>query len=626
MTPAPAWITAGLLPIAALAAAAALSAPFRFSRPVEAHAGWSRLELPDDVLDACRPNLPDLRLADSAGQEVPYAFEESLGGRTTRVELANVESTARRETTAVLDRGQRPPLARSVDLEIRESEFLKPVVLEASPDGQAYREIARGSLFAFPGGRATTLRFPPNDRRYWRLRFDDRNGDPIHPVAASIPAAGAATETRAISLARTPAGDTGSAMAARLPAANLAVTALRFSIQEPAYERFVRVFERVLFRDQVARRLVGGGTIRRAPDGPAEAEVPVCDLIGRNLEIEIENGDAPALHVNDLTALARPRRVLFFSRGGDLTLFYGSPTAPPPRYDLGAALSHGSPRSVADASAGRATEIGSPSPVSPPPPGAPVDASAWKGRQPIQTPSGSVAYLDLRQPLAGDLSALRIVDAENRQIPYIVEQAARRTTRPAALRVAQNGTRTVAEISGIDPREPPDAVTLYASAPEFFSREIQVLEQEHDARGAAGERFLGSARWERRPGEPARPVTVSLAPGRERTLRIEIENGDNAALRLDRAEIRIPYVRIDFVFTPGEPLFLLSENPLASAPRYDFAMIADRVLSSPARAAALGSSEPGPPRARVPKWFWVAVAAAAILVGLALVRTLSPEK
>ena len=35
---------------------------FRFSRPIEGASGWTRLDLPDDVLDACRPGLPDLRI------------------------------------------------------------------------------------------------------------------------------------------------------------------------------------------------------------------------------------------------------------------------------------------------------------------------------------------------------------------------------------------------------------------------------------------------------------------------------------------------------------------------------------------------------------------------------------
>ncbi|HEY6099500.1 MAG TPA: hypothetical protein VIW03_08725, partial [Anaeromyxobacter sp.] len=68
-------VGAGALSLLALGATASPDL-FRFSRPVTAAPGWARLVLPDDVLDACRPGLPDLRLYDASGREVSWALEE----------------------------------------------------------------------------------------------------------------------------------------------------------------------------------------------------------------------------------------------------------------------------------------------------------------------------------------------------------------------------------------------------------------------------------------------------------------------------------------------------------------------------------------------------------------------
>jgi hypothetical protein len=594
---------------------------FRFSRPVNAHAGWSRLTLPDDVLDACRPGFPDLRLATDGGEEIPYAFEDAVAARASRLSLTDVESSPRRETTAFLDRGLGAPPARSVDLEIAEPEFLKPVVLEASQDGASFREFARGSLFAAPGVRSTILRFPSNDRRFWRFRFDDRNGDPVHPLAARVEPEGAARAPREIPLAWSRSAEE---LAARLPAANLGVTAVRLSVGDPAFERPARIYERIFFRDEVVRRLVGTGVLRRAPGGREETEIAVCDPTARNLEIEIDNGDAPPLHVTGLAAVARPQAVLFYGLANP-TLLYGSASAPAPRYDVAAALSRGAPPAVSDASLGPARELIAAPAVAPPPRGAPVAAAAWRNRQPVRNLSGNVAYLDLSGRLARELPTVRLVDAADRQIPYVVESGVRTRLLPATLRATQKESRTLVDVTGFDPEDPPDAVTLFATAPEFFSRDVRVLEVERDARGPAGERTLGTARWERQPGAQPAPLTIPIVPPREKRVTVEIENGDNAPLLLARAQLHIPFVRIDFVPPPGEPVTLLSDNPEASAPRYDFAMVANRVLAAPARPAALGPAAGVAPPSGLPRWFWAAVAVAALLVVVALVRTLRPE-
>src|SRR5258708_28581598 len=52
--------------------AAASPSDFRFTRKIEAPEGWTRIDLPDDLLAARRPRLPHLRVLSPSGTEVAY--------------------------------------------------------------------------------------------------------------------------------------------------------------------------------------------------------------------------------------------------------------------------------------------------------------------------------------------------------------------------------------------------------------------------------------------------------------------------------------------------------------------------------------------------------------------------
>lgn len=615
---------------AVLLLGAASAAPlFRFSRPIETLPGWSRLEIPEDVLDVSRPGLPDLRILDEGGGELPYAFEPQGGGTITRFLLQDVESAPGRETTALVDRGAKPPLAQSVSLEIEAEDFLKPVAVEASDDRQSWKQIALGSLFSAGGVRWTTLRFPANDRRYLRIRLDDRNGRPVQLLAAWIEAAGAPARPREIPLKVLAAQASPNGLSrfdASLPAANLGITALRLEVSEPAYWRRVHVFERVFFRDEVCRRLVAEGTISRSPGTEGKNVLPVGGLFGKNLEIEIENGDSAPLSVTGVSGISWPRAVLFFApENKRLALEYGSASARSPRYDLARPIAAGRPQSTRVATLGKPADRGSSGvSLAAPPPGPAVDSSGWRYRQRIDLPeSGNIAYLDLDGSSADRLPSVRIVDRENRQVPFLIEQGARRTRAPAQVRSSVRGTVTVAAIDGLDPSRAIDAVELSAEGPDYFSREVTVVEDERDARGVTGQRVLGRARWERRPAEPLLPLRIAISRPAGKSVRAEIENGDNAPLSIVRAAVWIEAVRLDFVFTPGQELSLLFDNPEMHPARYDIEMVAAKVLESPARAARLAPLQKvAPEKKPLSAWFWAAIVIAVLLLTIGLVRTL----
>ncbi len=176
-----------LLSAAALATAtpAAPAAPFRYTRAIEARPGWTRLVLPDDVLDATRPGLPDLRILDAGGRETAFTFESGRAA-SRRLAILNRESVEGVETTFVVDRGPEPGFADAVTFELAGSDFLKPVRIQASDDGAAWKDVANASIFSAGGARMLTLRMPATNRRYLRFRLDDRNGAPLQPGPEAV--------------------------------------------------------------------------------------------------------------------------------------------------------------------------------------------------------------------------------------------------------------------------------------------------------------------------------------------------------------------------------------------------------------------------------------------------------
>jgi Protein of unknown function (DUF3999) len=624
------------LPLAAvLAVAAATAAPFRYSRPIEAPSGWARLSLPDDVLDACRRGLPDLRIQDEAGKTIPYAFEQSVAAQERRLAVLDLEASEKEETSGLIDRGESPGVADAVTFEINGQDFLKPVRIQTSDDRVWWKDAARGSIFATAGVRMLTVSIPPTDRRYLRFRLDDRNGDPVRPEALRVrprvgdSGTGAATQKRPLLLLALPSdSEAWSRYSTTLPAANLAVTVLRFQAGDPAFVRRVRVFERVLFRDEVCRRLIAEGELSRAPGSTAPIDLPVSEAAGRTLEIDIENGDSPPLENLTADAIVAARTLRFFApEHARLKLVYGSASAPAPTYDLGRALASGSPAKIADAALGAPAEAEpSPAPVALPPRVPLADAAAWTRRRPIVLPaSGSVAYLDFDE-LPRGFADLRIVDETNAQVPFIVEQGSHEHRRKAVLAISNEDAKTRARLEDAGGVASIDAVELSVSAPAYFSRDVSVVEDQRDARGVTGTRRLGGARWERKPGEPAPVLRIPIGrPASDSSvLIVEVENDDNVPLTLTGAEVLRSSSRIDFVFRPGERLFLLSGNPESHAPRYDFELLAATVLASPAEAARLGrpNEAPAAKKASASGWLWGAIGVTVFLLLFALARTL----
>jgi hypothetical protein len=628
--------------------------PYAHRRTIElASSGFARLLLPDDVLDACRAGLADVRVVGSDGQDLPYAIEP-LPEPHLRWLVRDVEHVPGVETTAVVDRGIRPVDIDAVTLEIGgEADFLKPVAIEVSDDRAHWKELARGSVFAASQPvrvRMTRISFPPNDRRYLRLRLNDKNGAAVDLTSVSGHGAstGARDAAHAIRVAAAPAAEAtpgASTYAIELPAAHLGIVGLRLESTSPAFARDVRVYDRIVYRGEVSRRLIGAAHLVRGAAGEDETIVPIADPTGRTLEIEIARGGGHALADVAFVATVTPTAIVFHApTTSGFFLYYGSTTARSPGYDLAEALRRGLPREIIEARLGADVVTADSAPDAAAGAalvarfGTSVDPAQWRTRRRIRLPAaGPVAFVGV-DDRPEQLAALRIVDRENRQVPYLVEREPRLRMAPAAFGADEkraggtaNDATSSLRIAGIDPTRAIGAVELDAKEP-FFDREVWVEEASPRRRdrpelGDALRRTLGSARWVRLPEQTA-PLRIPIAQPDESELFISFRDGAERPLTIDRVSIERIERRLDFLTTAtpslSEGLTLLSDNPAASAPSYDLALVADRIAELPAEAASLGAAESASAPSETPgsRWLWAAVLVAALGVTGMLVRTL----
>jgi hypothetical protein len=135
----------------------------------------------------------------------------------------------------------------------------------------------------------------------------------------------------------------------------------------------------------------------------------------------------------------------------------------------------------------------------------------------------------------------------------------------------------------------------------LFQREARVSEEVADNRGERHQRMLGSASWLRKPDNPSARLSVAVtAPPQTDTLWLEIDNGDNPALALERFQVAMPVVRLLFKAPPGESLSLCYGYGKVLAPNYDLDLVAPQLLAAAKSEATLADADPAGPAQRRP--------------------------
>ena len=317
----------------------------------------------------------------------------------------------------------------------------------------------------------------------------------------------------------------------------------------------------------------------------------------------VDDGDNPPLELLVVEAELAPMPWIYFesASGESLIARFGNPKLAAPQYDLEAMRKSVNAAAFADARWGEERDL---SPAEPEPEpagealpatGAPLDAAAFAYRRTIPAgPSGLTAVALDAGVLAhiGDLGEMRIADAENRQVPYVVERLdeplsidlADLEPLPAANEAAagrESRYRLVLPYDGL----PASRLVLSTSA-RVFDRKLDVTIERPgpDPRSQPSVVKLASARWRHtQTDERAPDLVLALPPLGSAEAVLVVDEGDNSALPISKPRLLLPAHRLRFFRSGGEPLALLYGKPGLEPPRYDLALLAPRVLGETAR-------------------------------------------
>ena len=619
-----------------------VASPVQTRRVLPQGAGPQRLEPDLALLAHASRDLRDLRLRDAAGAELPFV---RVAPASTAPEWKGGRILALPATKALsgfeLDLGELLPIER-LRLEGLPKPFLKRFRLEASGDRQRWTELVKdGTLFDLPEERMQLLEcaFPRGPFRYLRLAWDDRSSAklPLPRGASTLRARpGSATALlEPIPFAARAAEPGVSRYVLRLPGPGLPLRALSLELggSGPLF-RQAAVNELRVQDGRLLPRSLGRAELRRAERAGTAAtsfRVPIGAPEGAELELLIENGANPPVELRSVRAEAGPQSWIYFesASGAALEARYGDARLPPPRYDLEAMREKLAAQETAKARWGESVAAMPLEAGLDPGPGAAADPKAFAHLRPIpEAPAGLAALLLDAHVLASspDLSGLRILDGQGRQVPYLLEQRDEpcevQLQLPAPIR---EGRSSRYALNLPQPRLP-QATLVLETDDRTFRRELRVEE----ALPAGGERVLARCLWEQAGLEGPATLTLRLGSLQGLTLRLVVDEGDNQPLQLRRARLLLPAWRLRF-FHPGAPLRLGYGADLA-APQYDIALLAERLRTAPAReltldpAAALAAAPAGPSTQTWVFWGVLLAAVAALLALLGRLLKRQPDE
>lgn len=574
---------------------------WRFTRPVTVAPGPEPLvsfDLPPELLARARPGLADLRLLDASGTEVPYV----LDARERREEVRRspgrlVDTRVERRLLSVwtADLGA-PRRFHVVVLDVAGDDFAKAVQVEGSADGRQFTPLARGATVFDRSWRErvrrTSVLLPGEaEARFVRVTADDRRSAPIALQGLAVEWRAEHAEARWTRAARlVPLPRRGSTSRYRVVLeAPVPFERIEVGAGDPVFQRRVRLVEER--GEAVAERGAGLVYRLRTDDAVAveERTLGVLPAEGGDLLLEVEDADSPPLRAPTLTVGGPVTRLLFPRPpgGGGLALRYGNPRTRAPLYDVEPLRTRMAlARDVAAATLGAEEEVRGHRPALPlpqlPARGAVAEVRRYAAVRAFEVPRDDLYELRLDPGdlawLRSDLADLRVVDAEGRQVPYVL---GRPVERPVALRVVVEDapprrTRLRLHTPKPEGRGVPDALPLVALelevADAFFTRPARVLGRDEGRPLHAGElrRTEGAA--------GADPVRLPL-DGRSRSeLVLEMEDGDNAPLSIVAARGVVAVPRLAFQAAPG-PYRVLLGDAQAAPPRYDIAALREHVLA-----------------------------------------------
>jgi hypothetical protein len=574
--------------------------------------GIVKFSLPADTIEASRLDLAALRLADAAGNEVPYLIERPAPTGKVVVPATSFHVELGQGSTSItLQTGLKQALG-GVTLVTPSTSFIKAVSVAGSNDGTTWQTLASGRpIFRQPNGASQLwVALPAGAWASLRLTVDDRASPPVPFTGAEVEAAAAElapTEPVPVQMVERAEGPGETRLVLNLGAAHLRLASLEIETPDSLFRRQITIAVRQVEENTVREKTLASGPIYRVAvagqPALAQLSLPLDVLVPtREVLVVIQNGDSPPLQISGVRVQRRPVYLLFLApKPGGYELFSGNALCGAPRYDLasqgiGLETSPLAPLklgAVATNPAYRAPETLPQVKDT----GAALDVSAWRFRKPVKVERPGAQQLDLdlevlahAQPDLADLRLLR----DGRQLPFIIEKTSvSRALKPESTRAD-------------DPRRPkfsrwslkvslanlPLTRLSCTSSTTLFRRQVALCEEATDERGTEYRRDLGSGSWVQSPDRVTNTLTLVLqAKPITDTLFLEMNNEDNPPVELANFEFTWPVTRLFFKTAVAQNVSLFYGNPAVASPQYDLSLVAGQLLAADKRVAMLGAEE-----------------------------------
>jgi hypothetical protein len=591
---------------------APLPESWKFDQPVSIGTnGLIKFEVPLETLDHARPGLEDLRLYDAQGVEIPFLVERPVEVPATVQTVRNLQVKLQTgATVAVVETG----LTQAMDGVVLESparDFIKSTLVEGSQDGKTWRMLEEGApVFrqAF-GASQMQLAVPAGKWAWLRVTLDDRRSAPIPITGAKIQPAGpqfAPAQPLDVRVVERENDAGHTRLTLRMPAAPIVLAGLTIETPESLFSRHVTLSRPRMEENEIHETVLAEGTFYRMA---LEGSPTVSNLtFGRDIVIPvkeltmtIENGDSPPLAITTVRATRRPVYATCLAQApGSYHLLSGNPACDAPRYDLASLVRDVSGRWVPSRAGALVTNAAYRQTVplpEVPETGAALDTREWKYRKSIAIMQSGVQQfeldLEVLSKASRDLHDLRLV-REGRQIAYLVERPRlSRRFSPVVEKVPDSRRPSLSRWKLTLPQPSLPIIRLQAQteAP-FFKRDVALWEQVPDERGNLNDIQRGTVSWVRSLNQARTPLLMDISgPLATDAVFLEMENGDNPPLAVDRIEMEYAVARLIFKASGEGTVYLYYGNPKAHRPQYDIDLAARQMFAEEKHKVSAGAGE-----------------------------------
>jgi hypothetical protein len=542
---------------------------------------------------------------------------------------------------------------------------LKRVRLEGSGDRARWTLLVEeGTVFNLPDERLLQmeLAFAPGAYRYVRVTWDDtRSGQVARPAFASArevlppPLRGFGEASRSVvppsslttplAFERRPGEPGRGQFRVRLPAARLPIVALDVDVAATRFLAEATVYEPRLAGGQVVPNALGRAVLRRVVQEDVSASsmrIPIDGPVEPLLDLVIDEGNNPPTEIRSITAVFAELPWIYFESNADTVIArYGNSTLQTPRYHLESVRPTLSIAMTKDAAWGeartRAEAENAAGPVPPlPTAGSTLSPDTFRYLRPLPSGAGGLVSVPLDAPVLAHsestaLSDVRVLDATNRQVPYLVERASEPLSLDLTierLTAVPSSLRSEPALSVYRIRLPlehlPSARLVLITSARVFTREVRVGVEHGPTRRRRDPWFetLAASPWVHADQEtPAPALTLPLRPLETRDLLVTIEEGDNSPIPIEAPRLLLPSYRLRLFRERDAALRLAYGRDDLSPPQYDLALIAPQLTGVMATEIVPAPEATAPPPAAVmlmsPQVFWgVLIVAVLVLVTL----------